>query len=189
MNQAYQMVRWEEIERAARKLFCVWVDGGELQWAEECWKHFTEKGLTNNSTVLEYTKTYLRLIALARYYYEFCGCAWNEDPDTNLVYLAEHLTIDPVALGILAASANAHSFENEIESFQLQESALLAVTDSLRCEIFDCLSEAYGGEVGLYSRMSKTDHSPDVEDDDDEFDVTGPNQAAYLYVVNGFTSG
>jgi len=186
MTDKNNMVSWADIESAAAKMFKVWTDGGELEWAKECWQHFSEAGLTGNVGVLETTKTYLRLVALARIYEEFCGRAWDENPDTPLDYLAENLEMDPVALGILAASDNEADFRDSSDYYELREAAMRSVTNAMRREIFECLAHAYGNEIKLYSRMSKTNHSADVEDDGDEFEVTGSNSIAYEYVTNGF---
>lgn len=186
MSESYEIVSWEDIEPAARKMFHVWMGDGELEWVKECWQHFAAKGLTGNTTALEITATYLRLVALARIYEEFCGYAWEENPETPVDYHAEHVEIDPLALGILAARSGDDSFDEAGEDYELREAALLAATDAMRAEIFDCLSAAYGGAVMLYARMSKTNHSANEEDDEDEFEVTGSNSSALQFVTDGF---
>jgi hypothetical protein len=186
MNYQPGFVNWTDVEDAAREMFRVWVDGGELQWARECWQHLTKKGLTSNSSLLEENAVYLRLVALARYYAEFCERAWDEVLDRSLDDTAENLDIDPVALGILAATARPKAFKHVVDESELREEALEAVTSAMRREIFDCLAEAYGGDIALYSRMSQTNRSSDEEDDGDEFDVSGYNMRALEYVRNGF---
>jgi hypothetical protein len=189
MSEPYEMVQWEDIKDAASKMFKVWVLGGELEWARECWAHFAESGLTENATVIEYTATQLRLVTLARIYEEFCGLAWEENPDTPIAYLAEDLDIDPVALGVLAART-AKDLDDAGDETELRNSALLAITDAQRSEIHQCLCTAYGTDIALYSRMSRTKHSRDSEEDDDgeEFDVTGPNSCALQFIMEGFPS-
>jgi len=51
-------------------------------------------------------------------------------------------------------------FTDASDDYRLREAALLTVTDSMRGEIFACLSKAYGDENKLYSRMAKTNHPP-----------------------------
>jgi hypothetical protein len=170
-------------------MFHVWCGDGEIKWVEECWRHLGEAGLTGNATPLEATATLLRLVTLARVYEEFCGLAWDENPETPVDYLAEDLEIDALALGILAAQAAPDSFDDVAEDYELREAALLAATEAQRQEIFDCLSRAYGGDVQLYSRISRTNRSADDESDGDEFDVTGANATALSYVTNGFRHG
>src|SRR4051794_12458933 len=109
MSDANDTVSWEDLEPAAGKMFKVWVGGGELEWAKECWQHFAAKGLTDSANVIEDTASRLRLVALARIYEEFCGLAWDENPETPVDYLAEDLELDSVALGILAAASGLDS--------------------------------------------------------------------------------
>jgi hypothetical protein len=187
MSQA-KNIKWEEVEDAATKIFRVWIDGTELKWAKEAWKHLTSAGLTSATTMLDITATKLRLVALARIYEEFCGFAWDENPETPLNYLAENLEIDPIALGILAAKADPDNFEDLIEDDCIQEAALLAVIDSQRQEIFECLRAAYGDEIRLYSRLWHTRSLSAEDAEGDEFEVTGANSSALEYVTNGFRS-
>jgi hypothetical protein len=44
------------------------------------------------------------MVTLAKSYQEFCGLAWDEDPETPIGYLTEELHIAPVAIGVLASS-------------------------------------------------------------------------------------
>jgi hypothetical protein len=77
---------------------------------------------------------------------------------------------------------------------ELREAALIAICDSQRKEIFDCLCKGFGGYVQLYSSMSKTyptdddddNDDNDDNDDDDEMEVTGANAQALDFVSNGF---
>jgi hypothetical protein len=181
-------IRWEDVESAATKMFRVWVDGTELEWAKEAWNHLAAAGLVSATTMLDVTAARLRLVTLARIYEEFCGFAWDENPETPLNYLAENLEIDPIALGILAAKADPDNFEDLIEDDCIQEAALLAVIDSQRQEIFECLRAAYGDERRLYSRLGHTRSLSAEDAEGDEFEVTGANSSALEYVRNGFRS-
>jgi hypothetical protein len=164
---ATQKVKWDEIETAAAKMFNVWIDGAELKWAREAWKHLAKAGLTEATTILEITATKLRLVTLARIYQEFCGFAWEENQEMPWDYLAElakDLEIDPVALGILAGQADPNDFEDLTENDYLLGAALETVTDSQRQEIFESLQTAYGDDFRLYSRLWHT-RSADAEKD------------------------
>ena len=182
-------IAWEEVEGAATNMFNVWIDGTELEWAKEAWSHLAAADLVSAISILDATATKLRLVTLARIYQEFCGLAWDENPETPLDYLAEDLKIDPVALGILAGKADPDNFEELTDDDNLTENALLAVVNSQRTEIFDCLSAAYGDAIRLYSRIWHT-RSEDAEKDSegDEFEVTDPNAAALDYVKQSFRS-
>ena len=128
-------------------------------------------------------------MSLAKIYEEFCSVAWDEDADRELCLLAEDFEIDPIALGILASKLgdpdDIRSFELAAGGCDLQESALVAVTNGLRGEIFHCLTGVYGNEAQLYSRLW---HTRSEEDDfeDEEFEPTGRNSAAFIYVTNRF---
>jgi hypothetical protein len=176
-------VNWEDIKSSASNMFHVWGDGGELEWAEECWGHFKAKGLAGNSTILERTGSLLRLVTLACIYEEFAGLAWDENPESGVDYLSEDLEIDPLALGILAAAACPDNFNDAGDEYELREAALVSATNAQRGEIFACLCAAYGDEIQLYSRMARTYPS---ERDGDEFDVTGGNCRSLQFVQDGF---
>jgi len=178
------VVVWEDIEAAARQMFCVWYGDGELKWARECWQHFEKQGLTRNTGPLEATATHLRLLALVRIYEQFSGYAWDENPGTSLSYLAEQLSIDPLSLGILAGAASSISDGDDLDEIDLREAALMAATDGMRKEIHTCLSAACGGDMALYSRMAATNLPADA--DADEFRSTNFNYRALEFVTSGF---
>jgi hypothetical protein len=182
-----EQIDWEEVEEAAEKLFCVWLCGSELAWAKEAWGYLSANGLTSRETVIEEAATKLRLVTLAKIYHEFCGLAWDEDPETPIGYLAQELEVDPVAIGALAAAIGPTTVEEAVDEYELYEEAVIAVTDSQRKEIFNCLQAAYGDEFRLYSRIWHT-RSPLSEQDSEgeEFEVTDANATALEYVRNGF---
>jgi hypothetical protein len=94
-----------------------------------------------------------------------------------------------VALGIIAASAQNHyEFEALTEHDDpLEEEALLAVINSQRREIFECLRNAYGDEFKLCSRLWHTGSALAEKDSEgDEWEVTDANSSALEYVRNGF---
>jgi hypothetical protein len=189
MSPEYDRITWEEVSKAASKMFNVWFGDGEIKWVEECWRHFGEAGLTGISTPLEATATLLRLVTLARVYEEFCGLAWDENPETPIHYLAEDLKLDALALGILGAVASPEVFDNAQDEYELREAALAAATEAQRQEIFDCLVKAYGSDIQLYSRMSQTNKQDQTESDYSEFEVIGPNALALSFVIKGFQQG
>ena len=180
-------IKWEDVESVATKMFNVWVDGTELEWAKEAWSHLTEAGLVGTTTILDMTAANLRLVTLALIYQEFCSFAWDENPDVPVGYLAEDLEIDAVALAVLGAKADPDEFEEFTDDHKLREAALLAVTNSQRQEIFECLKTAYGNEFRLYGRLWHTRSLTAEENSEgDEFEVTGANSSALEYVRNGF---
>jgi hypothetical protein len=180
---------WEDVETSANRMFNVWVYGDELKWAKECWGHFEKHGLAGQEGSLENTAAFLRLVSLALIYQEFCGYAWEENPETPITDLAEDIPDNDLALGILAGAADQSAFADCCDMDELREAALIAICDSQRKEIFDCLCKGFGGYVQLYSSMSKTyptDDDDDDDDDNDEMEVTGANAQALDFVSNGF---
>ena len=177
---------WADVRDAAAKMFNVWVDGDELAWAREAWGHLHPAGLTGEETVLEITAAKLHLVTLARVYEEFCGLAWDENPETPVNYLAEDLDIEPVALGILAASADAGELKEMVDADELLESALIAASDCQRQEVFECLKAAYGSDAQLYTRLWQT---RSATEEGEEFEPNARTGPALQYVMNAFQRG
>lgn len=175
---------WEDIERAAAKMFNVWTSGGDLAFAKEAWGHLEAAGLTDDDGVAAATETYLRLIALCRIYEEFSGAKWDEDPDMPISFLAEDLDIDRFALGLLAGPHLQDGDWRYVEEFEMFKAALTAAVESFRPEVFECLRRAYGGDTCLYQRLCRTRSDSD-EHDYEDFDITGPNMDAYDFVKHG----
>jgi hypothetical protein len=197
-------IPWEEVEDAARSIFSVWAFGSELEWARECWGHFQRAGLASYEGELETTAAYLRLVTLGSAYREFCAIMWDEDTtDIPLTHLSEGLPINPIALGLLAARDLDGDFEGACDEQALEARSLASAISLLLPEVYGCLTEAYGDEVQLYSRMARTQTSGDDEDeerddsnDNDEiffhpsiFEPTGRNSSALSFVSNGFQNG
>jgi hypothetical protein len=182
-----EQINWNEVEEAASKMFSVWIDGCELDWAKEAWGHLGGAGLTSRQSVLDETAAKLRIVTLAKIYHEFCGLAWDEDPETPIAYLAQDLQVDPVAIGVLAGATGPNTLEEAIEEYELYEEAVIAVTDRQRKELFECLKSAYGDEFRLYSRIWHTRSAlAEADSEGDEFEVTDANATALEYVRNGF---
>jgi hypothetical protein len=191
MNSSHA-IPWDNVADAAGSMFRVWVSGGELQWAKECWMHFEKAGLTSGASVVEEAKSYLRLVALARIYEEFSTYMWDEKPDTPLSFLAENLEIHPIALGIIASRDPGFECDEIDDEGILHEHTLSAAINQLRSEIHSCLVEAYGSPKALYSRMAKTMERTDpegtFESDEslEEFSPTEPHVRAWSFVSDAF---
>jgi len=138
---------------------------------------------------LKVTAAKLHLVTLARIYQEFCGLAWDENPDTPVEYLTEDLNIDPVALGILSASSDSENVNDAVDDHELLEAALTAASDGQRQEIFEQLKAAYGSDVALYARIWHTRSNPDGQHANEEFEPTAGNCIALQYVMKGFQDG
>lgn len=177
-------VEWDEIEKAASGMFNIWTSGGDLVFAKECWGHLTTAGLTGDNGVVARTETCLRLVALRLIYEEFCAAKWDENAETEIILLAEDLDIDRVAVGLLASpyiESGGIFYEDE---YDLREAALAVAVDAVRSETFECIRSAYGGQTGLYQRMSRTAGNEDLDDDSD-LDADGNNLAAFEFTERG----
>lgn len=195
MTTSREVVSWGDVAAAASSMFRVWAFGGEQDWVEECWGHFKKDGLTSADDMLEETKTRLRLLALAKIYEEFSGLMWDENPDTPINFLTDHLELDGTALGILAALDSEFDGSGIKDANGLREYALTTVSHSLRPEIFGCLADAYGGDNALFLRMAQTIKDPKDDDEDDDGDLL-PHfssavrpSAAWSFVSNCFQTG
>lgn len=181
-------------------MFKVWTYGNEFEWARECWGHLQRAGLLDESTLLQYTASKLRLLTLSRVYEEFCGLAFEVSSDPYITCQAEELCLDKVSLGILAAQyAPQAQLDEDFTDYEqsLEELALIEVTTHQRQEIHRCLCNAYGSSAQLYKRMYYTrtiDYEDDEEDDEDygrdeHLEVTGLNVRAFCFVEHGFNHG
>jgi hypothetical protein len=190
-----ELVTWDDVKVPASKIFDIWTSGGDLEWAEEAWAHFTAGGLTSINSHVDRTCVNLRLMTLGKVYEEFCVAKWEEDPDRSLAMLAESLNIDRLSLGLLAAKAK---YETDIEyhlhqsddEYELYERALHAASAHLRKELFNCLRDAYGNDIKLYARLCETSCGLDPVGDEattrDAFEFTAENLQGYSFVTNGF---
>jgi hypothetical protein len=121
--------------------------------------------LTSDEGVYDLTRTYLRLIALRLIYGEFCAAKWDQEFETPVSYLVEDLEINLLALGLMASSGLERGSELMGDEFALREAALTAAIETLKPGIFSCLLNAYGGAIGLYSRLSRTAGNLDKDDE------------------------
>lgn len=176
---------WADVQEAAATMFSVWMGGSELEFAKEAWGHLHAAGLARQETIVEATAGKLRLATLARVYEEFCGHAWQENKETPIEWLVEGLDVDPVAVGILAQFYGGH-FADVSDDDELRQTALNAVKDGQRAEVYRCLRTAYGGDAQLYARLWHTSGLPADTDEGSEFEATFTNAAAYAYVMSGF---
>jgi hypothetical protein len=176
-------VEWDEIEKAASGMFNVWTSGGDLAFAKECWGHLSAAGLADDDNIVFRTEAYLRLIALRVIYGEFCAAKWDASADTEIIFLAEDLGIDRLALGLLASPHLAGDVYIE-DDRELFERALTVASEAVRSETFECLRRAYGGEIGLYQRLCRTDDDRS-EDYASDVDLSGNNMAAFEFIDRG----
>ena len=130
------------------------------------------------------TGTYLRLVALRLIYGEFCAAKWDESTETEIVHLAEDLEIDGLALGLLASPHMEDGGLSIIDERDLREAALIAAVEAVRTGRFECIRNAYGGQTGLYKRLSRTAGNDD-SDDGSDLEPTGNNLGAFEFTESG----
>ncbi len=143
--------------------------------------------MTCDDSIVIRTETLLRLVALRQIVAEFSAAKWDENAETEISYLVEHLEVDRLSLGLLAAPHLEHGgalFEDE---YELREAALAAVADALKAETFDCIRAAYGGQTALYRRLSGIAGTEDVDYNDGEYDFEpdGNNLAGFEFSERG----
>jgi hypothetical protein len=80
--------------------------------------------------------------------------------------------LEPIGLGILAASAGAGELKEMVDANELLEIALIAALDCQRQEVFECLWQT----------------RPNTEEGE-ESEPTARTGAALQYVMNGFQQG
>jgi hypothetical protein len=177
-------VEWDDIQSAASRMFNIWTSGGDLIFAKECWSHLAEAGMIEDDGVVVLTNTYLRLVALRLVYGEFCAAKWDENAETEIVYLAEDLAIDKLALGLLASPHIEHGDILIEDDYELYEAALTAAVEAIRSETFECIRSAYGGQTGLYQRMARTAGNEDWDDESD-LEPTANNLEAFQFAERG----
>ena len=179
-------IGWEDVRPYAAEMFNIWVSESALEFAREAWGHFNSAGLVKDKTLIEITSTKLRLVTLARIYEEFCSAAWEENSDGSISRLAEEFGIDSTALGILVPPGNIGQFDHAADADELRETALWIVTEGQRDEIFECLKAAYGGELGLYLRLRRTNSSREYANEEEELDDWDETTDDFQFVFNGF---
>jgi len=180
-------VEWEEIEKAAAQIFNIWESGGDVIFANECWSHLAEAGLTGDDTTVTRTETLLRLVVLRQIVADFSAAKWDENAETEITYMVESLAIDSLCLGLLAAPHLEHGgalFEDE---YELREAALAAVAEALKAETFDCIQAAFGGQTVLYQRLSAMAGSEDVDynNQENDFEANANNLPGFEFSEHG----
>jgi hypothetical protein len=177
-----ESIPWDDVANGAYEAFHVWMGGGDKAFAEEVWRSWRENGDVGRRNLVEETQSCLKLLTLARMYWGFCRCAWDENAERSLIEVADQMPIWPIALGVLAGR---HGFDadDELTEEELQSPVLCDLTERFREQVFESLAVMYGGADGIYSRMWKTNGgSPE---DDAEWDVNGWTGSAYAYVCDG----
>jgi hypothetical protein len=181
-----ELDEWEAVKDIAHKLFNPW--GGatsRMEWVKEAWGHMAKAGLVDTSNFIGETKAQLLIAQLAIIFDQFAHYAWEDGWDYHITSYTGYLQTSDMALGILYGRLEDQEEgydEDDLRPFMIER-----LIDSMKLEIFECLSTAYGGAETLYGRMYRSgfnDLEPD--DDADAYETTGNNMRAFTFVMQGF---
>ncbi len=195
------MLEWYDVSDAAGEMFKMWVEGGDLEWAEESWDHLLAADMLADESLLDTVKSKCHLITLAVIYLEFAALTFEEDVEPSLTDYASLLEINLVALGVYWALAHPKAANSIKMDENLTENILRRIVERLRSNVYRCLLKADGNAMGIYLRMAATASSTEVVDDDDDdedqsqatvqrenpaLEITGPHMRGLQYVECGF---
>ncbi len=150
-------IEWQEVQTAARHMFNVWQDRGDLEWAEEAWGHLRTGELVPDTDVWTRNRSLIRLITLGVGYRRFIRAVADFGEEPRMMEISEALLplLDPVAIGAMAArlDTNLQSWAFSSGS-ELLASTLWSLTKEQWVETWEALKAAYGGDTtGLYTRL------------------------------------
>ncbi len=184
-------VEWEDISAAAESIFRVWASetGKELDWANSAWIALGRAGLTSSKGAIEHTIVLLRLVTLGVIFREFCELSREEPFDTDITDWADSLEINPVRVG---QALGPHCLEDSDDQIGL-ESALLALIDRYRPEVFEVLVKAFGNESCLFLSLWRASEGGAIDEPEEEADsvlnvVTPERMRAFEWITEGMPS-
>ena len=185
-------VAWEEIEEAADSAFNIWLGQPEIRWAHLAWAEMGRAGLTSYGTGVERTIVLLRFIALSEVYWDFCACAWQEDPPMGSMELADVVEISAFRMGQLLGPEFLPDPESQEE--EIFEYALREALDSSRTNVVQALLKGFGHATWLFISLWLSSNDKyagvpwDALDPDVIDEVTNHNPygaEAYAWVESG----
>ena len=184
---------WLDIEIPAKKLFDIWVDQPELEWAKVAWRALDEQGLTRYSNQLEKQQVLINLLSLAFVYHEFCKKAFDEDSGleyqiSDLCQTLEEngLYISVFYLGLIYQS-DEHQFNHEFVSIECEKELLpellIGAAYKNQLNITKALVLGFGSRTDLFISLWNSTKSDDEYKisclDDLSYSDAG---AAYIYI-------
>ena len=87
-------VTYAAMERAAKRLFCVWSGDKDVEWGRTAWDHLDAQGLITYASDAERVRVLARLAALAALYSEFTGIAFDEPAPPEYGEWVHYLDLD-----------------------------------------------------------------------------------------------
>jgi hypothetical protein len=184
-------VEWEDVSAAAERIFRVWASesGKELDWANTAWIALGRAGLTSYKGGIKQTIVLLRFMTLGAIFREFCELAREEPHDASISDWAEALEISPVRVG---QALGPHYLEDSDDPIKLG-SALMALIDQCRLEVFEALVKEFGNESSLFLSLWRASEGGAINDPEENADcalndITPDKMKAFEWVTEGMPS-
>jgi hypothetical protein len=169
----------------------VWASetGKELDWANSAWIALGRAGLTSCKGGIEQTIVLLRLMTLGVIFSEFCELARGEPHDADITEWADCLEISPVRVG----QALGHPYLEDSEDPIELETALMALIDRSRSEVFRVLVRAFGNESSLFLSLWRASEGGAIDEPEESGDsvlneVTPERMKAFEWITEGMPS-
>jgi len=173
MDERY-ILWWEDVSLAAEPIFRVWTDARELEWAKESWEALAKRGLTSYSDQVERTLVFVRLMALAGIYLDFCELAFDEIHDPAYAVWASDLSLS--TFRVAQCVGPQFSKDEEADGDQLLENALRILMDKAKSDIHRVLRSRFGHDSLLLVSLWNT-----VEHEGSEVDTAGTANSAAVF--------
>lgn len=138
----------------------VWCSGYEKYWFEHAWNVLTRQGMTGFDNSREYYEVWIRAVALARVYHQFCGMAFDENTEP---YYTDYID-DEVPMLVVAQLLGSRLPKDEICE-ENESELLLVLVDIVKFEVFQILSRELS-EADVYAWMYCTGDSSYFDDED-----------------------
>jgi len=174
-----RQVLWEQVKDAAEaEMFCVFMGGAELDWAEYAWGILRESGLTSYSDDLGRARCLIRLMVLGVLFREFCRLAFDEKQEPVLSDWAHALGLDDEALMRLAGGEPPRSEDDEPTEAEMDR-LLGELVEGQRLAVRDALLRHEKDTTGMFLSLyaihlineARLMESEDAMDDDHEDDL------------------
>jgi hypothetical protein len=151
--------------------YVVWTDARELEWAKESWEALGKRGLTSYSDQVERTLVFVRLMALASIYLDFCELAFDEIHDAAYTVWASDLCLSTFRVSQCVGSQ--FSKLEDADDNRLLEDALRELMDKARSDIHQILRSKFGDDSLLFVSLCNT-----VECERSELGMPGTRNSA-----------
>jgi hypothetical protein len=148
------VVWWDDVSREAEPIFRMWTDARELEWAKESWEALGKRGLTSYSDEVERTLVFVRLMALAGIYLDFCELAFDEIHDAAYTMWASDLCLS--TFRVAQCVGPQFSKDEDADDNQLLEDALRELMDKARSDIHEVLRSKFGDDSLLFVSLWNT---------------------------------